>query len=245
MIPGSKDPLEDGMATHSIIFCLENPMDRGAWRTTIHRVAKSQTQLKLVSMHIIFLVLTMLLLEVQAEAILINHRAPKRTGPWRVIRSLGKESGCLTAGPSPDNSSVLLVYMSHIAPLAVSFLRKWHIYAICAIPKNPEKALVTYFPNFGASMTWWRDCLSSPLLLHCVCICVFSCVRLFVTHRLQQARLLCPRNSPARNAGMDCHALLQEIFPTRDRICISCTGRLTLYYWATREAPTLHYAGIN
>ena len=26
--------------------CLENPMDRGAWQATVHRVAKSQTQLK-------------------------------------------------------------------------------------------------------------------------------------------------------------------------------------------------------
>ena len=26
--------------------CLENPMDRGAWRATVHRVAKSQTPLK-------------------------------------------------------------------------------------------------------------------------------------------------------------------------------------------------------
>ena len=25
--------------------CLENPMDRGAWRATVHGVAKSQTQL--------------------------------------------------------------------------------------------------------------------------------------------------------------------------------------------------------
>ena len=25
--------------------CLENPMDRGAWRATVHRVAKSQTRL--------------------------------------------------------------------------------------------------------------------------------------------------------------------------------------------------------
>ena len=25
--------------------CLENPMDRGAWRATVHRVAKSQKQL--------------------------------------------------------------------------------------------------------------------------------------------------------------------------------------------------------
>ena len=25
--------------------CLENPMDRGAWQTAVHGVAKSQTQL--------------------------------------------------------------------------------------------------------------------------------------------------------------------------------------------------------
>jgi len=24
--------------------CMENPMDRGAWRATVHRVAKSQTR---------------------------------------------------------------------------------------------------------------------------------------------------------------------------------------------------------
>ena len=31
--------------------CLENPMDRGAWWSTVHRVAKSQTRLKRLSMH--------------------------------------------------------------------------------------------------------------------------------------------------------------------------------------------------
>ena len=31
--------------------CLENPMDRTAWWATIHKVAKSQTQLKRLSMH--------------------------------------------------------------------------------------------------------------------------------------------------------------------------------------------------
>ena len=30
--------------------CLENPMDRGAWRATVHSVAKSWTQLKWLSM---------------------------------------------------------------------------------------------------------------------------------------------------------------------------------------------------
>ena len=32
--------------------CLENPMDRGAWRATVHRVAKSQTRLKRLSTHV-------------------------------------------------------------------------------------------------------------------------------------------------------------------------------------------------
>ena len=31
--------------------CLENTMDRGAWRATVHRVTKSQTQLKQLSTH--------------------------------------------------------------------------------------------------------------------------------------------------------------------------------------------------
>ena len=31
--------------------CLENPMNRGDWRATVHRVAKSWMQLKRLSMH--------------------------------------------------------------------------------------------------------------------------------------------------------------------------------------------------
>ena len=31
--------------------CLENPMDRGAWRATVHRVANSWTRLKRLSTH--------------------------------------------------------------------------------------------------------------------------------------------------------------------------------------------------
>ena len=42
LIPDQKDFLEEGMATHSSISCLENPMGRGAQWATVHRVAKSQ-----------------------------------------------------------------------------------------------------------------------------------------------------------------------------------------------------------
>ena len=31
--------------------CLENPMDRGAWRAAVQRVPKSRTRLKQLSMH--------------------------------------------------------------------------------------------------------------------------------------------------------------------------------------------------
>ena len=31
--------------------CLENPMDRGAWQATVHRVAKNWTQIKQLSTH--------------------------------------------------------------------------------------------------------------------------------------------------------------------------------------------------
>ena len=32
--------------------CLENSMDRGTWQTTVHRVAKSWTRMKQLSIHV-------------------------------------------------------------------------------------------------------------------------------------------------------------------------------------------------
>ena len=40
---GWEDPLEEGMATHSSILAWRIPMDRGAWRATVHGVAESDT----------------------------------------------------------------------------------------------------------------------------------------------------------------------------------------------------------
>ena len=39
---GQEDPLEEGMATHSSILALRIPWT-GAWRATVHSVAKSWT----------------------------------------------------------------------------------------------------------------------------------------------------------------------------------------------------------
>ena len=43
----------------------------------------------------------------------------------------------------------------------------------------------------------------------------FSHARLFVTPWLQPTRLLCPWDSPGKNSGVGCHALLQGIFSTQ------------------------------
>ena len=42
---GWEDPLEEGLATHSSILARRICIDRGAWQTTVHGVAKIQTQL--------------------------------------------------------------------------------------------------------------------------------------------------------------------------------------------------------
>ena len=50
-IPGLEISLGGGYANLLQYSCLENPMDSGAWRATVHRVAKSQTRLKKFSMN--------------------------------------------------------------------------------------------------------------------------------------------------------------------------------------------------
>ena len=40
---GQEDPLEEGTATQSSILAWRIPMDRGAWRATVHGVEESDT----------------------------------------------------------------------------------------------------------------------------------------------------------------------------------------------------------
>ena len=46
---GQEDPLEEDMATHSSILAWRILIDSGAWRATVHGVAKSQTRLQQLS----------------------------------------------------------------------------------------------------------------------------------------------------------------------------------------------------
>ena len=46
LIPGSGRFPGEGHGNPLQYSCLENPMDKGAWRATVHRVAESRTRLK-------------------------------------------------------------------------------------------------------------------------------------------------------------------------------------------------------
>ena len=46
-------------------------------------------------------------------------------------------------------------------------------------------------------------------------------------------------DSPGKNTGAGCHALLQGIFPTQESNPNLYMGRWVLYHCATREAPSL------
>ena len=50
-IPGSGRIPGEGNGYPLQYSCLEDPMDRGVWRASVHRVSKSRTRLKRLSMH--------------------------------------------------------------------------------------------------------------------------------------------------------------------------------------------------
>ena len=71
-----------------------------------------------------------------------------------------------------------------------------------------------------------------------VCSVTQLCLTLLQPHGLQPARLLCSWDSPGKNTGVDCHFLLQGIFPTLG--LNSCLLRLLHWqadFFFTTEPP--------
>ena len=68
-------------------------------------------------------------------------------------------------------------------------------------------------------------------LIHHWCVCMLSH---FATLWLYPVKFLCPWDSPGKNTGMGCHALLQGTFPTQESnppsVMSTCLGRWVLYH---------------
>ena len=107
-IPGSGRSPGEGTGNPLQYSCLENPMDRGAWWSAVHRVTKSWTQLKRLSMHEAEIVtLTSLVLCITSEPLgrcPSISRTPECPGqvkhsrrvwaPWSLLRgSRGSQEG--------------------------------------------------------------------------------------------------------------------------------------------------------
>ena len=76
----------------------------------------------------------------------------------------------------------------------------------------------------------------------CMCACWFSLVvsDSVQPYGLWPTRLLCPWDSPGKNNGVGCHALLRGIFLTQEsnpHLLWLLPCRQIVYRWATREAP--------
>ena len=77
------------------------------------------------------------------------------------------------------------------------------------------------------SSTWW---MLSQLSSHYISTLSYSCT----------ARLLCPWDSPGKNTGVGCHALLQGIFPTQGSNPGLLHGRQTPYCQSHQGSPLLY-----
>ena len=68
------------------------------------------------------------------------------------------------------------------------------------------------------------------------CLGAKLCPSLLQPHGLQPARLLCPWDSPGKNTGVGCHALLQGIFPSQGLNPCLLPCRWILNHWASWDA---------
>ena len=71
----------------------------------------------------------------------------------------------------------------------------------------------------------------------CSCLVISVVSDSMWPHVLQPVRLLCPWDSLGKSTEVDCHALLQGIFPTQGSNLGLLHCRWILYRWATRKAP--------
>ena len=64
-------------------------------------------------------------------------------------------------------------------------------------------------------------------------------------HGLKPVRLLCPWDFPGKSAGVDCHFLLQGIFPTQESNLGLPHCRQTLYRLSHQGSPLTFLSSIN
>ena len=95
-VPGLGRSPGEGLGNPLQYSCLDNPLDRGAWRATVHRVTQSQTRLEGFSMHTQF--------QKTPQVVLLVKNPPPSAGDF--IRDVGSVPG-LGGSPGEENGNLL------------------------------------------------------------------------------------------------------------------------------------------
>ena len=136
----------------------------------------------------------------------------------------------------------------HLLQVLLVFARSWSVVS-CWIPQEVACSFDFMFPH--TELSFLSDSSSRVsqskwfLLLygsHCESVSHSVMSISLQPHGLQPTRLLCPWDSPGKNAGVGSHSFLQGIFPTGifstgiEPVSPALTGRF-FTIWATRKAP--------
>ena len=82
-------------------------------------------------------------------------------------------------------------------------------------PRPSSLKILSFFCGFWVCLRTWV-CLTLHSLVHVCVLNCFSHVQLYATlWTIQPAQFLCPWDSPGKNTGVGCHALLWGILPTQ------------------------------
>ena len=94
-------------------------------------------------------------------------------------------------------------------------LEKVYWSTICLCSTRMFKRLTISFDSAVSFLgIYLKNCRLKYMHICCRCLVAKLCLTLLQPHGLQLARLLCPRDFPGKNTGVDCHFLLQGNFPT-------------------------------
>ena len=111
-----------------------------------------------------------------------------------------------------------------LQPLSMGFSREEYCFLLQIFPTQVPCIAGGFLNNWATrALKWSRSVVSNSLQ----------------SHGLQSTRFIHPWDFPAKNTGVGCHFLLQEIFPTRDWTWVSCIVGRCFTVSDTRKAP--HY----
>ena len=91
----------------------------------------------------------------------------------------------------------------------------------------------------------WLSTVTKPGTLHCSLLHIYKVIFSLCSAQscptvCEPDRPLCPWDSPGKNTGVSCHALLQGIFLIQGlnlHLLVSCIGRQVLYHQHHLESP--------